>query len=270
MRHPPRDPVAIERKIWNAEALRTLELGAQTPIVTDYVDWVSGKRHYRIFGGFLRSAPRKDLPVLQLGAGDVFHPLLPDIGYRNFWIADLAEVALDVARQRANVCGKPADYNYCQLDAHNLPFANNTAGLIVASSVVHHLNRSRFIPELVRILRPGGRALFLDPLLDYPMRAALLLRHVRRVDRGSDNPLSQSDISMMREAGLSVRVFRYGACSSLMARLILPFAQDRSTKIDIQNRLMSIDLAMANIGLYGRLLCNLAVLMVEKPYDCAT
>lgn len=252
-----------ERAIWNAEAERLLDEGGHSPPITGYEPWIRSKAHYHLFDDFLRENPQKHRPVLQFGGGDIFFLLLPDIGYRSFEIGDLADRALDVARARAATTGKKASYNYRQLDAHDLSYAGGQFGLVIANAVLHHLDRKRFVPELARVVAPGGRALFFDPHLAYPLRAMLWSRALRRTDRGSDNPLTNADIKLFRR-WFDVHVTKFGALSALLTRL-LPMPLDRQRRIDIQNALMSWDLKLAaNLPGYSRLFCNQCILMAER------
>ena len=54
----------------------------------------------------------------------------------------------------------------CVCDAQALPLENNSLSNIVAIDVLHHIERPiRFLKEALRILRPGGRIILLDPAI---------------------------------------------------------------------------------------------------------
>lgn len=54
----------------------------------------------------------------------------------------------------------------CVCDAQALPFGNNTLSNIVAIDVLHHIERPiRFFKEALRLLRPGGRIILIDPAI---------------------------------------------------------------------------------------------------------
>jgi SAM-dependent methyltransferase len=54
----------------------------------------------------------------------------------------------------------------CVCDAQALPLSDSTISNIVAIDVLHHIERPiRFFKEALRLLRPGGRIILLDPAI---------------------------------------------------------------------------------------------------------
>jgi SAM-dependent methyltransferase len=76
-------------------------------------------------------------------------------------------------------------------DAENLPFGEDEVANLVLIDVFHHLARpARFFDEAVRVLRPGGRVVILDPYCS-PASGALYRRfHHERTDLDAD-PLGE-------------------------------------------------------------------------------
>jgi SAM-dependent methyltransferase len=56
-----------------------------------------------------------------------------------------------------------------QCDAQRLPFADAAFDAVFGKGILHHLELELAIPEIVRVLRPGGRAAFLEPLIHNPL-----------------------------------------------------------------------------------------------------
>jgi ubiquinone/menaquinone biosynthesis C-methylase UbiE len=78
-------------------------------------------------------------------------------------------------------------------DAHNVPFADDSFDVVVGRSILHHLDFERALREIMRILRPGGRAIFVEPLGDNP--AGKLIRWLTPKARTRDElPLSREQI----------------------------------------------------------------------------
>lgn len=98
---------------------------------------------------------------------------------------DISETA--IARAQARLGDRAA---FHVADAHDLSrFADESFDLIVGDGILHHLDLEIAIPEIHRLLRPGGSAVFTEPLLDNP--AAKLWRWCTPKARTADErPLS--------------------------------------------------------------------------------
>ncbi len=88
--------------------------------------------------------------------------------------------------------GHLGEFHVC--DAHNLAFINDgEVDFVVGRAVLHHLNFEEAMREVGRVLRPGGVALFVEPLLDNP--ASKLFRALTPKARTVDErPLSRPQI----------------------------------------------------------------------------
>ena len=206
-----------EREIWNASAERQTKrfLAAPTP---SFDEWMHRRPEYEFFADFLRSHPDKSAPVLQLGAVDPWCQVLSDVGYTHIIVTDLSDAAVKLAEQRQHKFPKPARYEFVPADAHHLPLADESIGLVIAGGVLHHLRRPEAINELYRVLMPGGRAMLLDYYLDGPLRLGLLTRLWRGSERGNDLPLTYREVELVeRTFGTMDRSF-FGFRTNIVAR----------------------------------------------------
>lgn len=80
-------------------------------------------------------------------------------------------------------------------DAHDLSrFPDGSFDLVVGNGILHHLDLRLAIPEVSRLLRPGGSAVFLEPLGDNPL-AKLFRRLTPKARTADERPLSRADIT---------------------------------------------------------------------------
>jgi SAM-dependent methyltransferase len=70
---------------------------------------------------------------------------------------DVAPVLTATAQARARTA------HVACADVGTLPFADGTFDAVVGNAVLHHLDLERTVPELARVLRPGGRFCFAEP-----------------------------------------------------------------------------------------------------------
>ncbi|XZE55478.1 class I SAM-dependent methyltransferase [Planctomycetaceae bacterium SH139] len=91
--------------------------------------------------------------------------------------------------------------------AEYLPFSDGSFDLVFSRSSLHHTDRSLSIDEICRVLKKGGYLLLFEPLQtplnNFIMHAA---RKLRRVDRGTDNPLTSQDLNQLKNKFAEVRV----------------------------------------------------------------
>ncbi len=236
-----------ERSIWNRVARQALD---EDTTVTDQPlptleEWGRSKYHYRYVLEELEEVTDKSTPVLQLGAGDGMHLLLGRAGFNNVTVADLADVALQLAESRAVRAGLKGQ-QYVHLDAHQMPFPAQKFGLVFASGVLHHLNRKIFIPELHRVCAPDAKCIFIDPMFDGFLRLFLKLRRFRSVDRGSDWPIESRDMDLAKDFFQEVVVGKFGTAQLLFR--MLPFLKKlpRQRFLELSNALARYDFALSS------------------------
>lgn len=79
------------------------------------------------------------------------------------------------------------------MDAQKLQFPDGSFDTVVGGAVLHHLDFDTAVREIHRVLRPGGTALFSEPLRDNP--AWKVLRLVTpRARTADERPLSRGEI----------------------------------------------------------------------------
>lgn len=76
---------------------------------------------------------------------------------------DISGVAIDTARDRA-ASGGFSNAHFRVGDAHETGFDDDQFDLVFGIGIIHHLDVRRALTEVARVLKPGGVAIFREPL----------------------------------------------------------------------------------------------------------
>lgn len=77
--------------------------------------------------------------------------------------SDLAPAGVRSVKDQVELDRFGASVCFAAIDALALPMQDESVDLVYGNAIVHHLpDRDRFLSEVARVLKPGGRALFLD------------------------------------------------------------------------------------------------------------
>ena len=107
---------------------------------------------------------------------------------------DISEKGIATARERF---GDRAEFQVA--DAHALTaFDDGSFDLIVGAAILHHLDLDVAVGEIHRLLRPGGAALFTEPLATNPL-GALWRRLTPQARTADEAPLSRRDLTALDE-----------------------------------------------------------------------
>jgi SAM-dependent methyltransferase len=151
--------------------------------------------------------------VLEYGCGPGTYSFFLAAAGCNVTGIDISEVALAQARERAE--RERLTITFRQMDAERLEFADNTFDTVCGVAILHHLDLRKAFSGLARVLRPGGRAVFMEPLGHNP--AINLYRrltpHLRTED---EHPLVMKDLEIARDYFGKVEV-RFFTLQSLLA-----------------------------------------------------
>jgi SAM-dependent methyltransferase len=114
--------------------------------------------------------------VLDFGCGSGANTvLLANRGARVLAV-DISESLLRLAARRLEVNGLAGAATFIAASAHDLPMPSESVDVVFGIAILHHLDLALVSREVHRVLRPGGRAIFQEPV-----RNSAVLRFVRRL-----------------------------------------------------------------------------------------
>ena len=130
---------------------------------------------------------------------------------------DISESLIRLARQRLEANGVPQPARFVVGSAHDTPFEDNSIDVVFGIAILHHLDLRLVAREVHRILKPGGRAIFQEPV-----RNSALLRVIRRLI-----PYRAPDISPYERPLTDGELHEFGRAFSRMRTkpFTLPFVK---------------------------------------------
>jgi SAM-dependent methyltransferase len=77
---------------------------------------------------------------------------------------DISPVAIEQATEQGRAEGLQDKLEFRVMDAEQLEFPDDSFDIVCGSGIIHHLDLARSYAEIARVLKPGGTALFTEPL----------------------------------------------------------------------------------------------------------
>lgn len=90
-------------------------------------------------------------------------------------------------------------FHFSVMDAHQIDFPDSTFDIVVGMGILHHLDWPVALDEVHRVLKPGGRVLFQEPLADNPLLKIFrrFTTFARTVD---ERPFTKKDLKKIEES----------------------------------------------------------------------
>ena len=166
--------------------------------------------------------------ICELGCGD--GGLTRELATRGARISaiDISAEALSLTREQ-NKEFIPGQLDVQQMDVSNLLFNDESFDLVAGISILYHVDIGKAAVEVSRVLRPGGRAVFIEPLACNPV--SNLWRRLSPGARTPDElPLSYSEISDMGRRFSSVNCREF-ALLTLLSSFVYLITHSQKAKI---------------------------------------
>jgi SAM-dependent methyltransferase len=198
----------------------------------------------------------RDREVLELGSGMGEMTTLLARSGAHVTAVDISPGSIDLARRRARLHGVDEAIDFVVAAGEQLPLVSDRFHVVVGKAVLHHLDVGRAAPELHRVLRPGGRAAFAEPLGTNPLIAFARdhLPYPGKNPRGADVPLRYEDIRAW-EAPFSAADHRETQLLAMVERALGLGPQPRLRRAD--------DRLLGRFPALGRL-CRYVVMTMVK------
>jgi ubiquinone/menaquinone biosynthesis C-methylase UbiE len=145
---------------------------------------------------FFNRIGEKGIRLLDYGCGP---------GWTTLLLATRAEQvnALDVSIGQISVLQEYIHHNRIGniqalvADGLRIPCPDESFDYVFGNAILHHIPLSECLPEIRRVLKPGGRAAFCEPFAENPFVNAYryLKHHFIEKYLGSDRPLKYSDLA---------------------------------------------------------------------------
>jgi SAM-dependent methyltransferase len=190
--------------------------------------------------------------VLEYGCGDAdnYQRLGPTA--KSLLAIDISDAAIN----RLAAANPYAQVQFRVMDAMQLDMAAQSVDLVFGSGIVHHLDTERSAREVARVLRPGGHAVFWEPLGLNPL--INLYRWLTPSARTPDeHPLVPRDFRILRRHFTSVETRYYGLTSlaSVPLRATAIGAPLRKALAHVDSLLLSVPL-VKQIAWYALIECR--------------
>jgi SAM-dependent methyltransferase len=112
--------------------------------------------------------------VVDFGCGSGANTALLAGRGAHVWGIDISEDLLRLGQRRLSISGLADGATFVAGSAHDMPFPDNSIDVVFGIAILHHLDLDLVSKEVRRVLKPGGRAIFQEPV-----RNSAVLRFLR-------------------------------------------------------------------------------------------
>ena len=174
----------------------------------------------------------RGLRVVDLGCGSGANTVLLAGRGADVWGVDISEDLIRLAERRLAVNGRAGGAQFVIGSAHDLPFSNGSVDVLFGIAVLHHLDLAQVSREVHRVLRPGGRAIFQEPVRNSrAIRVARALIPYRAPDVSPyERPLTDAELDGFAAPFSAVRQRAFGLPHVALGQ-VLPVVRTRPDRL---------------------------------------
>jgi ubiquinone/menaquinone biosynthesis C-methylase UbiE len=161
--------------------------------------------------------------IVDFGCGSGANSVLLANRGAHVWGIDISEDLLRLAKRRLAVSGREGGATFIAGSAHDMPFPDASIDVVFGIAILHHLDLDLVSREVRRVLKPGGRAIFQEPVRNSPViRFLRSLIPYRAPDISPfERPLTDDELKRFAQ-GFSKWSVRAFALPHVQAGLLLP------------------------------------------------
>ena len=197
--------------------------------------------------------------IVDFGCGSGANTALLANRGAHVWGVDISEDLIRLAQRRMQVSGRPGGAQFIVGSAHDLPFPDGSIDVVFGIAILHHLDLQLVSREVHRVLKPGGRAIFQEPV-----RNSRIIRFLRSLI-----PYRAPDISPFERplTDRELRAFAQPFSSSRVRPFLLPHVQVGQVLPILKNqwrRLYAVDAALLRLLPFLQHFAGIRVIEVMK------
>ncbi len=175
------------------------------------------ERAYSLLG------PLKGKLLLDYGAGDGWNTICFAKAGARVWAIDISQKGVDLVHKKSRANGVSHLVNAEVRNCYDTGFEDNAFDLVFGGGILHHLDVESAGREIQRILKPGGTAVFYEPIresaiMDVVKAMVMRMTRTRPSDETEDEvPLTGKRIDVLRSYFCDVDYLYYEVLSSANA-----------------------------------------------------
>ena len=166
---------------------------------------------------------------------------------------DISEVSIQKAKDKIKNINRNLHIELLVDNCEKTKFKNDTFDIVYGTGILHHLDIKVCLKEINRILKPGGKLIFIEPLGTNPL--INLYRKFTPKSRSIDeHPLLNSDFNFIKNNFSQMRIKYYG----FLTLVFFPFYNSPKHSA-VFKILKSIDQYLFKINIFKKLAWSVLV-----------
>ena len=188
--------------------------------------------------------------VLDLGCGNGANTALLALRGATVWALDLSPELVELGRRRLAVNAIQGDVRFIVGSAHAIDLPDSSIDVVFGIAILHHLDLAKVAAETHRILKPGGRAVFQEPVRNSRViRAIRALIPYRAPDVSPyERPLTNGELAEFARPFRALRIRAFFLPHVAVGNFVPPFSRDPSMLYRIDAAILARFPALAHFA----------------------